>query len=672
MKPYQALIWNEWRQMRGMFLAAAGAMILLFLTLFILNMLRVRDIDMVALVISCLLPGLLALIGFWAFQGELKSQTDSFLLALPISRGRIFLYKYLFNLSIYIVLAALCCALFFPLTLDRGALAKISARSAFINVTTIVFTMSYLFAHAMSITAPLINNSRGGKAGGWAVFIAFPALFIGIQAIVALYPCNEMRWTGVSIFMINLILWIFALAAGYHLWTNYLALKRNVMRPLFKAAGMIIVISALLFTTAYIYSGMDLSAARREALTAGLKLETKPAPELTPETLEDAARISDALQKYQLRLDAVKPKLPSQTGTSFHGGYTWRSGAANIKARRQAADFILGDASAVKLYADLLQILNKPACRFDGTSLVQKFPGTDFWPTEIIRNFLHDRAFALELNNRTPEAFACLDLLDKLADAVGYSRNGMGWFGLSKLKIVVNIGPDTMAGVEYYEKLLKELAATRPEFNDDTVAKLKYSDDAFRMSRGPLRPFLEIGAFLLRPRYHESIANLLRWQVAYKQLFERSETVKFAEAKPDMLKLSQSSPIIISISPYQIQQCYTQRGHIANMQLYLALKIYKAKYGHFPNTLAQLAPEILPVVPLSPITGENFKYHADPNGFSLQTESFLLTSKKIEPVTYSYRTWDKTAPEAEEPALPQNKRRRAPAPELTNTKEKTK
>lgn len=37
MKPYQALIWNEWRQMRGMFLAAAGAMILLFLILFILN-----------------------------------------------------------------------------------------------------------------------------------------------------------------------------------------------------------------------------------------------------------------------------------------------------------------------------------------------------------------------------------------------------------------------------------------------------------------------------------------------------------------------------------------------------------------------------------------------------------------------------------------------------------
>ncbi|MFA6100674.1 MAG: ABC transporter permease [Victivallaceae bacterium] len=656
MKPYQALIWNEWRRMRGMFLATAGATILLYLALLGLGiMLSVRDIDTAALLISYLLPDLLALIGFVAFQGELKSRTDSFLLSLPISRGKIFWCKYLFNLSLYAVLAALSCALFFPLAMP------------IVGGFTIVIAIMWPAIHVMAVVNPLMQNSPGGKAGGWAFAFAFPALFIGIQAIVALYPCNELRWTGISISITSLLLWFFVLGMGHYLWGSYLALKRNVLRLLLAAAGTLIIFSTILFTAAYVYSGWNLAASKRAALAAGLELERKPA-EATPEAKNDALQILDSLQQYQGRLEAVKPELPSLSGRNSNGGYTWRPVPGDMKAMRQAADFILSDSSAVKLYADLSQILDKPSCWFK----MQKIPGTNLSAVEPIRNFLHDRAYALELGGHTPEAFACLDLLDKLAVAVGYRHNSMGWLTLSKLRIAVNIGPDTMEGVKYYEKLLHELASIRPEFYDDTVTWLKYTADTFTISRGPLRPFLEFGAFLLKPRYQESLVNLLRWQIAYKQLFEQAATAKYAEVYPRMLNLNKLAPLIISVSPYQIQQCYGQRGDIANMQLYLALKIYKAKYGHFPETLAQLAPEILPEIPLEPITGKNFGYHTEDNGFSLQTESFLLTSKKAEPVTYSYHTWDKTASEAETPPLPRNKRREAPAPVLTNSKEKTK
>ena len=639
-----------------MFLATAGATILLYLVLLVLSiMLRVRDIDTAALLISYLLPDLLALIGFGAFQGELKSRTDSFLLSLPISRGKIFWCKYLFSLSLYAVLAALSCALFFPLAMP------------IVGGFTIVIAIMWPAIHVMAVVNPLMQNSPGGKAGCWAFAFAFPALFIGIQAIVALYPCNELRWIGISISITSLLLWFLVLGMGYYLWGSYLALKRNVLRLLLAAAGTLIIFSAILFTAAYVYSGWNLAASKRAALAAGLELERKPV-EATPEAKNDALQILDSLQQYQGRLEAVKPELPSLSGRNSNGGYTWRPVPGDMKAMRQAADFILNDASAVKLYADLLQILNKPGCRFGGTSLMQKLPSTNLSAVEPIRNFLHDRAYALELGGHTSEAFACLDLLDKLAVAVGYRRNSMGWLTLSKLRIAVNIGPDTMAGVKYYEKLLHELASIRPEFYDDTVTWLKYTADTFTISRGPLRPFLEFGAFLLKPRYQESLVNLLRWQIAYKQLFEQAATAKYADVYLRMLNLNRLAPLIISVSPYQIQQCYGQRGDIANMQLYLALKIYKAKYGRFPETLAQLAPEILPEIPLRPITGKNFGYHTEDNGFSLQTESFLSTSKKVEPVTYSYHTWDKTASEAETPPSHGNKKRAV----LTNSKEKIK
>ena len=684
MKPYQALIWNEWRQMRGMFMAAAGAMVLLYLTLLILTMLRVHDIYSVAGLTFFVLPGLLACIGFGAFQSELKSQTDSFLLSLPVSRGKIFWYKYLFNLSLYFILTVLCCSLFIPLSFEGNPSFSVDS---FINSPSIIFFTMYLSVHGMTFTAPLLQNSRGGKAGGWALALAFPAMVIGIQAIVALCTRSELRWVGIVMFIIAAVLWLAALGLGYYLWTNYLAFKRNLMRPLFAAAGITVLFSAILFTTAYINSGLDLASARRAARAAGLELE--PAPPLTPEAKADASRLQDSMQQYQSRLDAVKPKLPSQSWIN-DDKYSWLFGDDEpqlpLETMQQAATFILNEPKAIRFYTDLVQVLNKPDCRFSDTCLTQrlKLPGRnsdkDLTGIAVIMNFLYDRAYALELGGRTPEAFECLELMDKLGNAVdkyrSFHRDYTYW-----IKVGVSIGPDTMAGVKYYEKMLQQLSSMRPQFNDDTRVWLKYFDATFGIPQGPLRSFLESGAFLLSPRYRESIANFLRWQVAYKQLFEQAKMAKYTEIYPVILKFDQIAPAIITTSSvYQIKGCYAPRIRIATMQLYLALKIYRAKYGSFPDTLAKLAPEILPVVPLNPVTGENFGYHAAADGFSMEIESVDSSIS-----TYSYHTWNKNpdsavraAAKAEAEAKaqvrpsPRNKRRGAPFPVLTNSKEKIK
>lgn len=238
----------------------------------------------------------------------------------------------------------------------------------------------------------------------------------------------------------------------------------------------------------------------------------------------------------------------------------------------------------------------------------------------------------------------------------------------------------------------------RPEFYDDTEELLqKLPGSNIVISHGPIELLRNLKTFLLLPRYRETIADFLRCQSVYKQLFERARTEKFTEIKGDILnwqeQCSRLSFLITRTFESPIKRCYMQRLEIAIMKLHLASKIYKAKYGHFPETLAELAPEILPEIPLNPYTGENFKYKAASNGFSMEIMSFLLFSRNNASISlhlfrcnnapimnlYTYHTWNKnpdtavlSAAKAKVSALPQNKRRRAPAPELTNTKEKTK
>lgn len=655
MKPYQALIWNEWRRMRGIVLATAGAMVLLWLTLFVLSMLRIRNIDLVAFLALSMLTGLFCGIGFFAFQGEFKSQTDNFLLSLPVSRGRIFWYKYLFNLSICITLGPLCCLLFLPLTIDHSVSSKL-ATPAILSSFTPVIAIIYLATHALSVSAPLMQNKPDSKAGGWIILFAGLTLFSGIQAVVALFPCNELRWIGTTFFIVALIAWVATLTIGCYLWTNYLSLKRNIMRPMLIIAGITVIFSAILFTTAYIYSGLDLAAAKREALAVGLILNVPPP---IPGTENDTARIAESARQYQIRLDAVKPKLPSRSGV-HDDNYSWfsDSGYAQLplETMRQAANFVLNDLASAKFYADLLQTLNKPSCRFDNSFFTQKFSGSELTTIDIIRNFIYDRAYALELSGRTQEAFECLELLDKLADSTdkpldSFSKDLPFWIKFSKFSAAAKIGPDTPAEAKYYATLILQLDAMRPEFNDDTDELLKFLDNyggIIGTSQGPLMYFRKIGAFLLASHNREAISNTLRYQIAYKQLFEQAATTTLTKLKPDIMNLEKQQfrlPVYVSIfrSPFQIDQCYRKRTQIATMKLYLALKIYKARHGFFPDALAKLEPGILPVIPLNPYNGENFEYHTEADGYSLKIEYIGSSTNNFSSYTdkYFYHPWNK-------------------------------
>ena len=54
------------------------------------------------------------------------------------------------------------------------------------------------------------------------------------------------------------------------------------------------------------------------------------------------------------------------------------------------------------------------------------------------------------------------------------------------------------------------------------------------------------------------------------------------------------------------------------MTLVLALKIYKLKYGKYPDSIDALVPEIIPTAPpLNPYLGQKYEYAKNDNGFTI-------------------------------------------------------
>ena len=57
------------------------------------------------------------------------------------------------------------------------------------------------------------------------------------------------------------------------------------------------------------------------------------------------------------------------------------------------------------------------------------------------------------------------------------------------------------------------------------------------------------------------------------------------------------------------------------METALALKLYRSLHGHYPRSLSELVPELIPAVPLNPMTGKEIKYRLDKDRFEISAES---------------------------------------------------
>jgi len=98
----------------------------------------------------------------------------------------------------------------------------------------------------------------------------------------------------------------------------------------------------------------------------------------------------------------------------------------------------------------------------------------------------------------------------------------------------------------------------------------------------------------------------------------------YHQAKADLNKLEQDManlPFYRILSTMLLRSTHSHLQEARNevkiglAQLALGLKIYKAEEGKYPDTLAELVPDILPKLPQDPFTGKDFVYKKEAEGF---------------------------------------------------------
>ena len=116
-----------------------------------------------------------------------------------------------------------------------------------------------------------------------------------------------------------------------------------------------------------------------------------------------------------------------------------------------------------------------------------------------------------------------------------------------------------------------------------------------------MQPLVELG----RKPYPEARSEMDRLAALADELGKR----EFKD--PGEVLAIMSAPVFVRIK----EDATKAEARIALAQVALALKLYKADHGRYPEALDALAPEFLDRVPLDPFTAQPLKYARDDGGF---------------------------------------------------------
>ncbi|MFA6100675.1 MAG: hypothetical protein WCV67_09645 [Victivallaceae bacterium] len=661
MKPYQALIWNEWRQMRGNVMALAGVTALLWLLLLLgsFNKMLVEYIEMIATALAVGLPLLYSIVLADSFAREFGQKTDSFLLELPASPSKIFFCKYCTNLMIFLALSTVSALIMLPIIMSRTislALSRYFIYDIPFYVQTLWFSLIillWLLFHGMVFLTSLLGRKPGN---GIAAIITIPLIWMlmlpGTMSATMFFVNDDRAW-GISCLLIPLIiLFFFCVGFGWYLWTCRIARGRKTLKPVIAALAAMLITSSILYGMAYFVANMSFNAAIREAGAAGIetdirKLVLPPVPveqnaaagiiKFNNEYKPIARLYSDKNEKYGKKRPGPLPSHcnysgPLWTGTDFYSGKRPRETLPR-QTIFEIADFIMNDPCMNQCYIILAEALKKPYCRFSTSD------NAEFLRANMAVNFLADRAYALRATGRDDDFFACLAGIDKVADALAEQPFLTTRIWGLRCKIIecqtaIAAGPDTAGSVKFYNETIRDIDSINPALPLETFRIYDYLENFNSLSKAD-----KLDSFLLKCNFHlprllQSAAAWVRWKIQEDKLFKQmsaSTNYRAIESAVNSLQkdLREIPGFFKSMAFPGIWQYFYYRAQFESCKLCLALKIYHIKYGRFPDSLQRLVPEILSEIPVDPQTGRDYRYQPETNGFCL-SGSYSI----------KYQTWD--------------------------------
>jgi len=623
MKKLKALLWKEWREARLFFFTGIALILCTRLAFVFVNQQWLLATG------YFILPLGFPLFGAFIFTNEFTQKTEDFLFSQSVGKRTVFWCKYLFGLAIILLLVALSFAVFYKPVLDSGLLKNgFHPYIFFLHLISVAVGLYVLIVFSsLLIKQPLIAIC--------SIFIlSIPILICSFPFTAMLIQVFSGDLNNIKTFLsLVLSLAIVPFIITIYLWETSITKDRNSWIQCIKCYLLLLLISWGAHFLIYQYSEYRVNKSIENVNKAGLKWERNPSTAKEINSFRtiickfDSQR-RELMNKYvtwgeiQNRNDVG---LEEKERIEVQGRLLFKDPALDkylrgfkefLENQPPAIVTVLGNVRSKNSYFPLLNELiyaNQQLCGFkadmsfkDG-EYDQALKDIDFavklgmsrnaWYGHIV-TFVTDYALRLPskaLNNATK------------AEMLKICRQG---------DLFVDRIQDRIYDLYHWYKTVKKPYSYK-----------KYSNKGTHCISSALPDSSFLG-YVYGPIINNALVlSLSSWceikelqGQPYYRVKKRVDALQKKLERYDRKTGSLDWENFDNIEFY-LENRYEMEYWQQQLKLVIALKLYKAEHGGYPDSLAQLSPSILPVEPTDPVTGQLYNYKKRGTGFAIYSQS---------------------------------------------------
>jgi len=565
--------------------------------------------------------------GATSFSEENK-EVEEFILSLPVKPYSVFWSKFFIGFSLSFILTLIFFFLLLTYTFIRIEDSFITFKMLFFNLLFIpAFISSLLFRKFFLslLLSPLL--------------ILIFVFFFNLSLLAFFMLISSSINTLIFLFLIINIL--FPLSYGLFIWKKGVFGRENKIKSFFKISVIVLLISYGTYSISFFYGKSEFKKSKEFAKTNKIKTTIEEiAPPPVPGKENGATYLNKAF-KLISKLEKIYKKewkyMPFE-------GYFLLEKITKEQIKKWGEIF---ETNEFKEFFSLVEKgIEMKRCRFDIDYKKPLFTQLEHLaPMRKIARILCARTYINISQKKHRKAFNTLKYAIKFGDCLKEEpillsylvKNAIDCITIKRIEDFLNSGfyiPDEeckslISLIEQKDTSIKK--AIEGEFLE--FFQMYKSPEFFFMYTPSQEETLKINPvqaipFKIYLFYYWKIIGLYDFSFFAKDLIN---TMKLIEKKPYYMVKEEKSKNKYELfdflkHPYNLFFSYLSVPSLsrvkANYEVYLdcakislALRIYKNKYGKYPEKLQSLTPDILSSLPLDPFTGKNYIYRKKKNGF---------------------------------------------------------
>jgi len=627
----KTLIWKEWREQRLFFLISVGIIVLSRIAVPVFFHEEtlgkyVQYEDYANALAHFILPILFSLfLGAISFTNEFTRNTRSFLLSQPVTAARLFWIKYLSALVLLLALVILSHLIFgvpFETVSEKPPILYL-----FLSIV-ILYSVACFSSLLLKNNLPAILCTP---------FILLFGISLILPLIVVLFLISP-HWVAFHFLTFSAVTATF-LVPSFIIWRKVITKDVSVIKTVFTTVGMIFILSFGSHAVVTLAATVKLNKVSEKAKAEGIKLTLE---EVIPPPVQDEDNAALVYQQAFALAELLKNKYKEEWGYMPYES-TVRLQELTAEQKRRISR-IMKETEFVQLYTLIEKAVSMPACRFD----IKYEEG----PAVLLLHLGKIRSLARLINARTYILAEEKRYTTALKSAETGLQVGNSLTSEPLLTSQLNrVAVDTIV-INSYRSLLsaqggvifsdscreiieeidrKDRQLTISIEGEPVIFCNEYKMGALYLnagritdseSHGYLKTF--VFYYMLKPM---SNAESVFYMQAIRRLVDFAKQPYYSIKKPLSAWEKKIAPdakipsryvlarMVLPAYGRTLAQQARYNATLDTFKLALALKIYKQQHGHYPDTLAPLAPEVIKELPLDPFTGKDYIYRRESKGF---------------------------------------------------------